>query len=113
MTNYKDLTGDDVLQVWDEYLDPHFGTWNLIPKWYFGLQAKERCYSFRRPLTTREIVAAERVKFERYLHYLTMLYPQYLEKHVNRVRTYKDARAELDWRIWCAALGIDPMGDVE
>ncbi len=110
MTNYKDLTGDDVLQAGDEWFDGYFRRWHGIPSWFLGLQAKERDYKFRRPLTTREIVAAERKRFE-----------EWVEEHaVTTDMTQRDQGGgyaiiliHWSWNSWCAALGIDPMGDVE
>lgn len=63
---------------------------------------------YREGITTREIVAAARVRFE-----------EWVEEHaVTTDMTQRDQGGgyaiiliHWSWQSWCAALGIDPMGD--
>lgn len=117
MTNYKDLTGDDVLQAGDVF--HYLGEERNILTIWIGDKAKKHPHKFRRPLTTREIVAAERVKFEELAAKEPLIPPidrfkvgdKLPEERV--VGEYIDVLTQLCWEFYCAALSIDPMGDVE
>jgi hypothetical protein len=111
MNKYKDLTEEDVLQAGDE-TENYDCSWQMIPANCLGLTvASLHPHKFRRPLTTREIVAAARVKFEAWC------IREFSWTDFSRTRSgvyaglYKKRLPRGYWPVWCAALGIDPMGD--
>lgn len=111
MTDRIDLTGDDVLQAGDEV--GRVGVWDFIPKHWIGTLVGEltnwhRGYTFRRPLTTADITAAERVKFEAWC------IKEFACTDFSRNKNggYLNSKLQDYWLVWSAAVGCDPMGDV-
>lgn len=92
------MTGDDVLQAGDEV--GRVGVWDFIPEHWIGtlvgeLTSWNKKWTFRRPLTPSEITAAERKRF--------------LEHFCDLVC---DGNSP-EWNGWRAAVGCDPMGDIQ
>lgn len=114
MNDYKDLTGEDVLQAGDE-VEIIKNEWSRITAYSLGQPVSNfpSC-TFRRPLTTREIVAAERVRFEVDMaKHLTQRVSEPFLRSRYETRCYVWDMIEMCWTAYCAALSIDPMGDVE
>lgn len=108
MNKYRDLGKEDVLQAGDVF--HYLGEERNILTIWIGDKAKKHPHTFRRPLTPSEIVAAERVK---YIEWASSR--GYLKRFIVTKNGKTELRldAEIGWRAWCAALSIDPMGDVE
>ena len=116
---YRDLTGDDVLQAGDVFrshdiYQPVFHHW--IGR---KVGAMDCNYKFFRPitLTPAEITAAERAKYESWIlsHCSDEYRETYLKESVEP--KYEDGESQdedvqVSWKVWCAAVGCDPMGDV-
>lgn len=114
--NYRDLTGDDVLQAGDEV--GCVGVLESIPKHWIGTRCGEltswnKKWTFRRPLTPADITAEHRKRFEREMcDILQGMFSDPFSKSVVRLGCYSAVTVELMWQSFCKAVNCDPMGDV-
>ena len=112
---YRDLGPDDVLQSGDRMRrDAICCRFHRIPDRLIGRRVDsigDGEYTFRRKLTPAEITAAERVRFEAAM---LELFIQWSPTGFHRMKNgeYADQSKQDKWKVWCSAVGCDPMGDV-